>query len=291
VTPEGGLDWGRRFLMCPPEHFGVLYEINPWMHREVAVDLDRARDQWGELVATLVAAGAELELLDPQPDLPDLVFTANAGTVNAGRYVPSRFRHPHRRPEVAHDTAWFMANGYGVAPLPEGVGHEGAGDALPFRGVFLSGYRSRSDAAAAGPLSALLGAPVRPIELVDERLYHLDLTFCPLDDRRAMVAPEAWDPYGRKVVEALVPEPLVLATDQMLAFCANSVVVGTTVVMPSCPPAVGRRLEAWGFDVVVVAVGEFLKAGGGCRCLTLALDVAVPGAGARPPSTGSGGAR
>ena len=114
---------------------------------------------------------------------------------------------------------------------------------------------------------------MRPIELVDARLYHLDLTFCPLDDRRALVAPDAWDRYGRKVVEALVPEPLVLEADEVLAFCANSVVVGTTVVMPSCPPRVGRQLEAWGFDVAVVAVGEFQKAGGGCRCLTLALDV------------------
>lgn len=289
--------------MCPPEHFGVLYEINPWMHREVAVDLNRARGQWGELVATLVAAGAEVELLEPQPDLPDLVFTANAGTVNHGRYVPSRFRHANRQPEVDFDVAWFTDHGFEVAELPEGVGHEGAGDALPFRGVFLSGYRSRSDAGAHGPLSGLLGAPVRPIELVDGRLYHLDLTFCPLDDRRAMAAPHAWDAYGCRVVEALVPELLVLEDDEMLAFCANSVVVGTTVVMPSCPPRVGRQLEAWGFDVEVVAVDEFLKAGGGCRCLTLALDVAVgptgspigrSGGGAgggRPPSSAGGAAR
>lgn len=277
--------------MCPPEHFGVLYEINPWMRREVAVDLDRARDQWGELVATLVEAGAEVELLDPQPGLPDLVFTANAGTVNHGRYVPSRFRHPARQPEVTHDVAWFTEHGYDLAPLPEGVGHEGAGDALPFGAVFLAGYKSRSDAAAHGPLSRLLGAPVRPIELVDDRLYHLDLTFCPLDGRRAMVAPSAWDRYGVKVVEALVPEPLVLAEEDMLAFCANSVVVGTTVVMPACPPAVGRQLEAWGFDVAVVDVGEFWKAGGACRCLTLALDVAVPAAGGPPPSKGTGAAR
>ena len=270
------LPWGRRFLMCPPEHFDVLYEINPWMHREVAVDVDRARDQWGALVTTLVEAGAEVELLDPQPGLPDLVFTANAGTVNHGRYVPSRFRHPNRQTEVAYDVAWFAAHGFEVVPLPDGVCHEGAGDALPFANAFLSGYRSRSDAAAHRPLSELLGLPVRPIELVDPRLYHLDLTFCPLDDRRAMVAPGAWDSYGRKVVEALVPEPLVLGDDEMLAFCANSVVVGATVVMPSCPPTIGRRLEAWGFDVEVVAVDEFLKAGGGCRCLTLALDVAVP---------------
>ena len=293
----GGLGWGRRLLMCPPEHFGVLYEINPWMHREVAVDLDRARAQWGELVTALTGAGAEVELLEPQPELPDLVFTANAGTVNHGRYVPSRFRHPYRQGEVDHDVAWFAAHGFEVVPLPEGVGHEGAGDALPFGNVFLSGYKTRSDAAAHAPLSVLLGAAVRPVELVDDRLYHLDLTFCPLDHRRAMVAPHAWDTYGRKVVEALVPEPLVLHDDEMLAFCANSVVVGSAVVMPACPPRVGRQLEAWGFDVEVVVVDEFLKAGGGCRCLTLALDLAVgrgpatPAAAPPPPAAGSAAAR
>ena len=285
------LTWGRRFLMCPPEHFGVLYEINPWMHREVPVDLDLARDQWANLLATLTEAGAEIELLAPQPGLPDLVFTANAGTVNNGRYVASRFRHPDRQPEVGYDVAWFTEQGFEVLHLPQGTGHEGAGDALPFRGVFLSGYKSRSDAAAHGPLSALLGVPVRPIELVDDRLYHLDLTFCPLDERRALVAPQAWDAYGRKVVEALVPEPFALEDDEMLAFCANSVVVGTTIVMPACPPRVGRQLTAWGFDVTVVVVDEFLKAGGGCRCLTLALDVAIPATAPRPPSTGSPAAR
>ncbi len=267
------LPWGRRFLMCPPEHFGVLYEINPWMHQEVTVDLERARSQWDGLVAVLREAGAEVEVLPPQPGLPDLVFTANAGVVNGRCFVPSRFRHPERRGEEPHYAAWFADNGYEVAALPPTVSHEGAGDALPFGDVFLSGYRLRSDAAAHAELSRLIGVPVRPIELADARYYHLDLTFCPLDDRRALVAPDAWDAYGRRVVEALVPEPFALEPDETAAFCANSVVVGTTVVMPTCPPRVGRQLEAWGFDVVEVPVGEFQKAGGACRCLTLALDV------------------
>lgn len=274
MTPAR-LGWGRRYLMCPPEHFGVLYEINPWMHREVRVDPDRTREQWDRLVANLRAAGAEVELLDPQPDLPDLVFTANAGTVNGGRFVPSRFRHPERQGEEHHFAAWFANAGYEVGMLPEGVSHEGAGDALPFAGVFLSGYRYRSDAGAHGPLSAMLGAPVRPVELVDPRLYHLDLTFCPLDERRALVAPHFWDGYGRRVVEALVPEPFALLDEEVLSFCANSVVVGTAVVMPACPPRVGRQLERWGFDVVESPVDEFAKGGGACRCLTLALDVDV----------------
>jgi len=270
------LKWGRRFLMCPPEHFGVLYEINPWMHQEVTVDLDRARAQWEGLRSTLEQAGATVETLEPQAGLPDLVFTANAGIINRDCFVPSRFRHPQRRGEEPYYAAWFRAHGFDVAELPEGIAHEGAGDALPFGGVFLSGYRFRSDAAAHVALSKFTGVAVRPVELADARFYHFDLTFCPLDDRRALVAPHAWDTYGQKVVAAVVPEPFVLEPEETATFCANSVVVGSTVVMPSCPPRVGRQLEAWGFDVEVTPVDEFGKAGGACRCLTLALDVSVP---------------
>ena len=192
----GDLTWGRRFLCCPPTHFGVVYEINPWMHTEVRVDADRAREQWEGLVATLVEAGAVVELIEQTTDVPDLVFTANAGIVSGSTFVPSHFRHPERQPETEHFAAWFAGHGYAVERLPADLGHEGAGDALPFGAdtsgrdpVLLSGYRFRSDAAATTPLSALTGAVVRPIELVDERLYHLDLTFCPLDDRHAICAP------------------------------------------------------------------------------------------------------
>ncbi|MGH9233870.1 MAG: dimethylarginine dimethylaminohydrolase family protein [Acidimicrobiales bacterium] len=285
------LPWGRHFLMCPPRHFGVLYEINPWMRREVTVDPDRALTEWAGLVAALRAAGATVEQMDPHPDVPDLVFTANAGVVNArvepstgttgaGRFVPSHFRHPERQPETEVNAAWFAERSWQVERLPAELDHEGAGDALPFtpeggHTVLLSGYSFRSDAGAATELSTMLGCPVRPLQLVDPRLYHLDLTFCPLDGRRALVAPLGWDAYGRKVIEALVPEPLVLTDDEALSFCANSVVVDRTIVMPATPPRVGRRLESWGFTVVECRVGEFLKAGGGCRCLTLALDTVL----------------
>ena len=274
MTP---LPWGRRYLMCPPRHFGVLYEINPWMHREVAVDRDRSQEQWDRLVTDLRSAGAEVEIIEPQDHVPDMVFTANAGLLDAADrvFVPSNFRHAERRPETAVFSTWFAGNGWAVTPMPNDLDHEGAGDALPFAGTLLSGYRPRSDVAAGPVISQLLNVPVRTVELVDERLYHIDLTFCPLDDRRALCAPTGWDAYGRKVVEALVPEPLWLEDDEALSFCANSVVVGDTIVMPSTPPRVGRQLEAWGFTVVESPVSEFLKAGGGCRCLTLALDVTL----------------
>jgi N-dimethylarginine dimethylaminohydrolase len=267
------LDWGRRYLMCPPRHFGVLYEINPWMSSRITVDADIAVEQWSGLVATLRAAGAEVVVVEPVPEVPDMVFTANAGLVSGSTFVPAHFRHAERQPETEIFAAWFDEHGWTVDRLPADLDHEGAGDALPFNGILVSGYRIRSDAAAGHVLSEKLKAPVRAVELIDERMYHIDLTFCPLDDRRALCAPLGWDAYGTRVVEALVPEPLWLEEDEALRFCANSVVVGTRVIMAAVPPRVGRALEAWGFDVVECAVDEFLKAGGGCRCLTLALDV------------------
>jgi len=261
--------------MCPPKHFGVLYEINPWMHREVAVDVERAHDQWEGLVTLLRDAGAEVEVIDPHPDWPDMVFTANAGIVNGRQFVPSHFRNPERQGETPIFAAWFDEREYAVDHLPDELDHEGAGDALPFGNVLVSGYRWRSDAASHAVLSKLTNVAVRSVELVDERYYHLDITFCPLDDRRALVVPDAWDSYGQRVMRELVPEAIVLDADEAAMFSANSVVVGTNVVMPSCSARVGRQLEAWGFDVAVADVGEFLKAGGGVRCLTLALDVTL----------------
>jgi hypothetical protein len=83
-------------------------------------------------------------------------------------------------------------------------------------------------------------------------------------------------PLGRCFARPALPpdrQALMLDDGEALAFCANSVVVGRAVVMPTCPPRVGRALENWGFEPVECEVSEFLEAGGGCRCPTLALDV------------------
>jgi N-dimethylarginine dimethylaminohydrolase len=284
------LGWGRRFLLCRPVHFTVAYEINPYMHVQVHPDPELALGQHDGLVATLRSAGAEVEFLDPVAGLPDLVFTANAGVVDGDAFVPSRFRHPERQGESVYDTAWFSARGFHVTPLPGDEPFEGAGDVLPFGGepgaahapVLVAGYRTRSTVGAQTRLGELLGVPVRTVELADERFYHVDLVFCPIDERRALIAPQGLDRYGCRVLEELVPEPVWLSDDEAASFCANSVVVGDVVVMPSCTSRLGRILEDAGLSVAVAPVGEFLKAGGGCRCLTLALDVDLSGGRRRP---------
>ena len=45
-----------QILMCPPDYYGIEYEINPWMSRERQADRDLAIEQWEGLVAILDAA-------------------------------------------------------------------------------------------------------------------------------------------------------------------------------------------------------------------------------------------
>ena len=80
----------RTYLMCPPEYFAVQYKINPWMNRAQGSDADESRRQWRALHDTLVDLGATIELLEPVPGLPDLVFTANAGLVYGELFLSAR---------------------------------------------------------------------------------------------------------------------------------------------------------------------------------------------------------
>ena len=70
-----------RILICPPDHFAIEYEINPWMNVRVGSDAGRARQQWTALRNALEGLGVSVDLIEPVRGLPDLVFTANAGLV------------------------------------------------------------------------------------------------------------------------------------------------------------------------------------------------------------------
>src|SRR5580658_316389 len=98
-----------RILMCSPDHYGIEYEINPWMSRSRGSAPEHAHQQWRNLYETLLSLGVQVELMTPQPGLPDLVFTANAGLVFGQKFYSSRFRHEVRARESPYFDAWFAA--------------------------------------------------------------------------------------------------------------------------------------------------------------------------------------
>jgi N-dimethylarginine dimethylaminohydrolase len=261
-----------RILMCDPTYFGIEYEINPWMSRQRGSTPERARAQWQKLHDTLVVLGVEVELLPPQRGLPDLVFTANAGLVFHERFFSSRFRHEVRARESPHFDAWFAAHGFAVEHLPEGMFFEGAGDALFCGRTLFAGYRIRSDVHGHQHLARVLHCQVLPVELVNPYFYHLDTCFCPLAPGEALWYPEAFDAYGRRVIEAQVPNLLAAGKEDAHRFGCNAVVVGKTVVLNAGCEQLAADLRGRGYHPIPVELDEFIKSGGSAKCLTLRLD-------------------
>ena len=98
-------------LMCPPDFYGIEYEINPWMSRSRQSDSETSRKQWLALKELLAFLGTEIRLLEPVKGLPDLVFTANAGLIWRDKAFLSHFRHDARKGETALDDEWFQKPG------------------------------------------------------------------------------------------------------------------------------------------------------------------------------------
>lgn len=261
-----------RILMCPPTHYGIEYEINPWMSRSRGSDNSRAVAQWVALRDTLMRLGAKVELLEPVKGLPDFVFTANAGLVFHDRFFSSRFRHEVRARETPHFDAWFEKNGFRVEHLPEGVFFEGAGDALFCGPTLFAGYRIRSDVHGHQHLASILGVQVLPVELVDPHYYHLDTCFCPLAPGEAIWHPPAFDSYGQKVIQNHIPRLIAIEESEAKRFGCNAVVVGKSVVMNTGCEKLMADVKARGYEPHAVELDEFLKAGGSAKCLTLRLD-------------------
>ena len=264
-----------RLLVCPPDFFGIEYEINPWMRLSNRVDHERAVSQWHTLMRIFEQElGVVLERMPPIPGLPDLVFTANAGVVVGQTAVVSRFRYPERQREETHFEQWFYAQGYEVMTVDAGLHFEGAGDLLGWPDTWFGGYRQRSDIGVYPILGERFHREIIPLELIDRRFYHLDTFLCPLIGRELLYFPAAFDHYGREVLAARIPTErhLVVPEDEALKFACNAVCVEKHVVLPAGCPTTEGLLQERGYDTHAVQLDEFMKSGGSAKCLTLALD-------------------
>jgi N-dimethylarginine dimethylaminohydrolase len=259
-------------LMCPPDYYGIEYEINPWMSRSRGSSPEKARAQWQRLHDALKSLGVQLELMTPQKGLPDLVFTANAGLVYHKQFFSSRFRHEVRARETPHFDAWFASHGFAVEHLPEGTFFEGAGDALFCGSQLFAGYRIRSDVGGHQYLGKVLKKQALPVELVNPYFYHLDTCFCPLMPGEAIWYPGAFDAYGRRVIESNVSRLVSATEEEAKRFGCNAVVVNKSVVLNSGCDKLATDLRSLGYETVSVELDEFIKSGGSAKCLTLRLD-------------------
>ena len=263
------------FLMCAPKLYDVTYVINPWMQGNIhASSQIRAAEQWQRLYEA-VSAIAEVQLIEPQPGSPDMVFTANAGLERNGIVALSSFFHPERQAEEPHFRRWFHEAGYTILDIPRSTPFEGEGDALfSTDGTRLwAGYGPRSLITSHQALREAWNIEVIPLHLIDPRFYHLDTCFAPLEGGYAMYFPEAFDRASITRIEAFYPpeKRILVSESDALCFACNAITVGRTIILNEISRELTARLESKNFHVIQVALSEFLKAGGAAKCLVMKL--------------------
>ncbi len=273
---------GRHYLMCPPRHFDVVYSINPWMDIRTPVDAELAVAQWSTLVETYRSLGHRVDLLEPVPGLPDMVFAANGATVVDGRVLGASFANPQRVGEAAHHLAWHTEHAtelnWADVVVPQHV-NEAEGDFAVAADVVLAGYGFRTDPRAHAELGDTVGKPVVSLRLVDPRYYHLDVALCVLDDTpgRSQIAwyPEAFSEGSQRIVRGLFPEAIVVADVDAEVLGLNAVSDGRNVVLPAQAEKFAAQLAEMGFTPVPVDLSELLKGGGSVKCCTQELRPAL----------------
>ncbi len=270
------MPYPRAVLMCPPEWFDIVDVKNPFMQGQQGhVDTALARREWQAVKDAFEDIGIEVRTDAPLPGCEDMVFCANpvfTGLDSSGQRVCvlSHMRFDSRKKEVGVHAEWFRSNGYRVVPIETPGLFEGSGDALwhPWRRLIWGGYGFRTSKEVYEEISNIFHAPVIPLELVDERFYHLDTCFCPLDEHSVMVFPGAFSGEGFDAIRRVFRR--IIEVDESEAgkmACNATPFLGRYIVIQRGLENVNRSLRATGFQVVEVETSEFLKSGGSVFCM------------------------
>jgi len=270
-----------RMVMTTPDHFEILYVINPHMAGNVgAVDKGVARQQWDDLKAAFESCHVPVEVVDGMPGQPDMVFCANQTLPflrKDGRkgVVLSKMYAPQRAGEVKHFEAWFAEKGWDIVDdiFHGDIEFEGMGDAIWHRGKRLlwGGHGFRTDRSIYDLISRKLETPVIALQLDDPEFYHLDTCFCVLDEETVLIYSPAFTPEGLDLIRHFFPRVIGAPEREArdLFACNAHCPDGKHVVIQRGCTTTKAALEGLGFTVIEVDTDEYLKSGGSVFCMKL----------------------
>lgn len=256
--------------MCPPLHYEVAYEINPWMDKNNKVDSTKAMEEYNFLKQTYIDLGVKVNEITQKQGLPDMVYAANCGFPYGNLFIKSNFKYDERKEEAELAKAYFQKAGYAIKELPSNIAWEGEGDLLVAGDQYFLGWGKRTDYEAKHYLAEYLDREIIDFKMIDPYYYHLDTCFLPLDKDTVAINPKSFEPEGLKKIHDNFANVIEVGERDNSLMACNGVAVGKTVVSPA---GVSRELQnayaRYGFSVREIPLPEFLKGGGSVKCLTL----------------------
>ena len=166
---------------------------------------------------------------------------------------------------------WFKDNGYNVSRIPSEFKFEGRGDAFVYGDYLVGSYGIRSDKDALLYIADQFELEPVLAELAQEKFYHLDTCFQNFPSGDAIFYPDAFVDKSLSTFESLFNLIPVSEHDANKLAC-NAVVINNTVIFPNKDIEAVSTVQNLGLQVEIADVSEFLKSGGACQCLVIALN-------------------
>ncbi len=225
------------------------------------IDVELAARQHDAYEEALRQAGCAVVRIRPEPDLPDSVFVEDTAIVFAELAVITRPGAESRRGET--ESVREALSAYRTLMSIREPGTLDGGDVLVAGRSVFAGAGGRSNDEGIRQLRAIL-APYgyRVVAVPTTACLHLKSAATLVSDTHVLVNPAWVDP---EVFSPLAPVPI----DPGEPAGANALRVGARLLHGAAHARTRKRLEALGFPVVPVDLGELAKAEGALTCCSL----------------------
>jgi N-dimethylarginine dimethylaminohydrolase len=291
--------FNNKVLMSSADFFNVGLAINPFMHKDESINIEKAHVEHRAIQQALKDAGVEILTVPPPADCQDGVYTANWALVRNNKAVLSNLPNA-RKKEEAYAEETLKKLGITTYKMSDEIHFSGQGDALPCGNYLFAGTGYRSQKPAHDFVAEKLGYQVVSLQTIPQKnifgfgkpitneysgwpdsfFYDIDLALSvlrqPSDGQKGLIAwcPQAFMPQSRKILQDFneVEKIEVSYKEAKNGFACNLVSTGETVIMSAHAPKFKKSLEDRGFKVITPDVSELGKGGGYIRCTTLTLD-------------------
>jgi N-dimethylarginine dimethylaminohydrolase len=248
------------------------------------VDKQLAEKQWQRLKSHIEAHNITVKVVPGSNKEPDSVYITDAAIIVNDFAIMARFHKPSRRGEEKL-LAEYLKKTTNIRlrylPEEEGLYFEGGGDTRWSHGgqhvwIGYGGGRStlKGIEAVAKILKEELGPKcptVHALRIEDRKTFHLDLTFLPLPNGRALYYPTL-APTAVKQIESVFGPKNVIKVPHKYFFACNSVWIDEkTLLTPKLPydDFYTWMHKATNMKLDQVNVSEFQKGNGSIQCMIL----------------------
>lgn len=276
-----------RVIMVSPEYFDIVDIKNVHMQNQAGkLDRNLAIQQWDNLKSIYLELKekgilSEVNIINGTEDCEDMVFAANQSfpwlTQDEKKVVVlSKMRHESRQREIPAFRNFYHNKGYTIHELKKAGLFEGMGDFIPLPGkrLIFAGYGHRSEKQALEEISELLTVPIIELKLVNEKFYHLDTCFIPINKETVILYPEAFSPEDFRGLKKLFKEVISIPKiEAEKGFALNAHIInspaGKAAILHEGNMEMNRVLEKNGYKVYTTDTSEYIKSGGSVFCMKM----------------------